>query len=562
MDQAEPTAKGKIARKEKMNGADVVAEILRREQTDFLACYPRNPLIDACAEIGIRPILCRQERVGVGMADGYSRIRRGKQNGVFAAQQGPGIENAFPGVAQAYTENVPLLVIPTGYLADRRYIKPTFRAAEVYAPVTKWSAMAHSVQELPDLMRRAYHAMRSGKPGPVLVEVPTDVFEAEFQGPLDYTPVPVARSAPDPVAVKEAARMLLAAKNPVLWAGQGVIYAEAGERLAALAELIPAPVLTTNPGKSAIRDNHPLALGGSTGERSKMFAEYLNRADLVCAIGSSLTKTSFGPTVPKGKTIIHSTNDAGDINKDYRADHALIGDAALVIDALIEEVSRQKKADGGKALADLKAEVAAIKKEWLAEWAKQLDSDEVPINQYRVIRDLLRTVDRDNAIITHDSGSPRKQLLPFWETTVHGSYMGWGKSTQLGYGLGIIMGAKLAAPEKTCINVMGDCSFGMTGMDIETASRNGIGILTVVFNNQVMACERHVMETSTAKYGALSVGGNYAKLADALNVDSRRVEKPDQIMPAIKTALDTTASGKPFLIEIVAKEGYDFSRYK
>src|SRR5690348_14309315 len=173
-----------------MNGAGVIAEILKREGTEFLSCYPRNPLIEACAAIDIRPVLCRQERVGVGIADGFSRIRRGKQNGVFAAQQGPGIENAFPGVAQAYTENVPLLVIPTGYLAERRYIKPTFRAAEVYAPVTKWSAMAHSVQELPDLMRRAYHAMRSGKPGPVLLEVPTDVFEAEFQGPLDYTTVP------------------------------------------------------------------------------------------------------------------------------------------------------------------------------------------------------------------------------------------------------------------------------------------------------------------------------------------------------------------------------------
>src|SRR4051812_112613 len=130
-----------------MNGAELVAEILKREKTDFLACYPRNPLIDACASIDIRTILCRQERVGVGMADGYSRVRHGRQNGVFAAQHGPGIENAFAGVAQAYSENVPLLVIPAAGPADRQYIRPTFRAAEVYAPVTKWSAMAHNVKE-------------------------------------------------------------------------------------------------------------------------------------------------------------------------------------------------------------------------------------------------------------------------------------------------------------------------------------------------------------------------------------------------------------------------------
>src|SRR5499427_7721856 len=133
-----------------MNGADVIAAILKREGTEFLACYPRNPLIEACAAIDIRPILCRQERVGVGMADGFSRLRKGRQNGVFAAQHGPGIENAFAGVAQAYSENVPLLVIPGGFPPERQYTKPTFRAADVYRPVTKWAAMAHDVQELPD----------------------------------------------------------------------------------------------------------------------------------------------------------------------------------------------------------------------------------------------------------------------------------------------------------------------------------------------------------------------------------------------------------------------------
>lgn len=544
-----------------MKGADVIAEILKREGTEFLACYPRNAVIDACAAIDIRPIICRQERVGVGMADGFSRIRRGKQNGVFAAQHGPGIENAFSGVAQAYAENVPLLVIPGGFPPERHYTKPTFRAAEVYKPVTKWSSVVHNAKEIPDVMRRAYQAMRSGKPGPVLVEVSNPAFEEEFEGKLDYRAVPVMRAAPDPVAVKEAARMLLAAKHPILWAGQGVHYAEAGDRLAALAELIPAPVAATNPGKSAIAENHPLSLGGSTRSRSKGYAEFMKRADLVLAIGSSLTSTSFGPPLPKGKIIIHSTNDAGDINKDSRADHGLVGDAALVIEALIEEIGRQRGKSDGAALAAMKTEIAAIKKDWLQEWAKYLGSDEVPINQYRVIGDLMKTVDSGDVIITHDAGSPREQLLPFWETKKAGSYIGWGKSTQLGYGLGLAMGAKLAAPDKLCINVMGDCSFGMTGMDIETASRNGIGILTVVFNNQVMACEREVMGTSNAKFGSLSVGGNYSKVAEGLNVESRRVDKPADIVPAIKAAVDATSRNRPFLLEIVAKEGYDFSRY-
>jgi acetolactate synthase-1/2/3 large subunit len=544
-----------------MNGAALVAEILKREGTEFLACYPRNPLIEACAALDIRPILCRQERVGVGMADGYTRIKRGKRNGVFAAQAGPGIENAFPGIAQAYSENVPLLVIPAGLPLARQYVRPTFRAADVYRPVTKWSALAHAVEELPELMRRAYHAMRSGKGGPVLIEIPAEVWEAEYRGELDYTPVPAQRSAPDPDAVKAAVKMLLAAKSPLLWAGQGVLYAEASDRLAALAELIPAPVVTTNPGKSAIPESHPLALGASTRSRPKMFTEFMAKADLILAVGSSLTRTPFGPGVPTCKTIIHSTNEADDINKDYRVAQAVIGDASLVLDALIAEIGRQKRGGGGNALAALKEEVAVAKTAWLTEWGKQLESDEMPINQYRVIRDLMRTVDRDNVIITHDSGSPREQLLPFWETTAPGSYMGWGKSTQLGYGLGIIMGAKLAAPDKLCVNVMGDAAIGMTGMDIETAARNRIAILTVVFNNGVMAAERDVLELSTRKYGALTVGGNYAKVAEGLNVAATRVEKPADIVPAIKDAVAVTQSGAPFLLEIVAKQGYDFSRY-
>ncbi len=246
-------------------------------------------------------------------------------------------------------------------------MRPAFRAAEVYKPVTKWSALAHNVQELPDLMRRAYHAMRSGKAGPVLIEVPDEVFEAEFKGALDYVPVPMQRAAPDPDAVKKAVQMLLAAKNPILWAGQGVHYAEAGERLAALAELLPAPVVTTNPGKSAIAENHPLSLGASTRSRGKPYTDFMAKADLVFAIGSSLTKTPFGPGVPPGKTIIAFHQRRGRHQQGVsRRPRRRCGDAALVLDALIAEVvAPEGRRGGGNAFASLKEEVAAAKKAWL-----------------------------------------------------------------------------------------------------------------------------------------------------------------------------------------------------
>lgn len=544
-----------------MNGSDVVATILKREGTEFLSCYPRNPVIEACTAQGIRPILCRQERVGVGIADGYTRVRRGKVNGVFAAQHGPGIENAFAGVAQAFAENVPILILPGGAGLARQYRHPTFSAVDVFSPVTKWAARAHAVEEIPGLLRQAYHAMRTGKGGPVLLEIPLEVWGQEMTGEVDYEPVEGLPLAPDPAAIKRAAAKLLEAENPLIWAGQGVLYADASDELVTLAELLPAPVMTTNPGKSAFPENHPLAVGASTRSRPRQLVEMMGRADVVFAVGSSLTKTPFGPMMPADKTIIHSTNDPSDINKDYWADHGVVGDSKLVLNDLIAAITSLR--DGGPAgerSQNLSQEIAGIKDAWLADWRDQLSSDETPINQYRIISDLMASVDPAEVIITHDSGSPREQLLPFWEATAPCSYLGWGKSTQLGYGLGLNMGAKLAEPDKLCINVMGDSAIGMTGMDLETASRNGIGILTIVFNNGVMAAERDVLVNSTEKYGALTVGGNYTMVAEGLGVKATRVETPDAFIPALSEAMSHTNSGQPYLIECMVKEGYDFSR--
>lgn len=544
-----------------MLGVDIIADILKREGTEYLMGYPRTPLIESAAKLGIRPILARQERVGISIADGYSRVTRGRRIGVVVTQHGPGSENAFPGIAQAYAENVPMLVIPGGEALARQYTRPMFSAVDNYRHVTKWAAQANEARRIPELMRRAFSQLRSGKSGPVLIEVPRDIWEADVPGEFDYTPVVGRRSAPDPADTVRAAEMLAAAKAPVILAGAGVLWAGASDALVKLAELLQAPVMTTNPGKSAFPENHPLALGAALGRSMPAMAHrFLNDADVVFAIGSSLTFTNFGPRVPAGKTIIHGTNEATDIDKDHRSDHALLGDAELILEALIAELTDRLKGDdrGGNGVA---AAVQQLKTEWLDQWNGHLTSTEVPINQYRMIHDLMATVDRDNTIVTHDSGSPREQFLPFWECTVPGSYMGWGKSTQLGHGLGLVMGAKLAAPEKLCINIMGDASIGMVGMDIETAARAGLGILTIVFNNGIMAAERDSMVVADDEYGALSQGGNYAGVASALGAQAVRITEPDAFKPALNDAIAATKEGRPALIECITKEGYDLSRF-
>jgi acetolactate synthase-1/2/3 large subunit len=545
-----------------MQGADAIAEILRREGTEFLAVYPAQPMVDAAAKAGIRPIICRQERVGMAIADGFSRITNGKRIGVFAMQQGPGSENAFPGAAQAFSDNTPILLLPGGEMRDKAFISPNFSPYDNYAHVTKWRAQFNMVERIPELMRRAFYQLRTGKGGPVLIETPRDVWTEELPGELDYTPVVGNKTAPNPAEVVEIAKVLLAAERPVVYAGQGCLYAEAWNELQEFAELLQAPVTTTLPGKSAFPEDHPLALGASAVSHTKGTWHFLEKSDLVFGIGTSLTRTSYGKSIPDGKTIVHSTVDASDVNKDHQSDYSLLGDAKLVLQALIDEIKSQTNGVGHKSTRDIAPEIAKIKKEWLADWMPQLESDEVPINQYRIIHELYDNVDVANTIITHDAGSPRDQLVPMWKCVAPRTYLGWGKSTQLGFGLGAIMGAKLAEPDKLCINIMGDAAIGMVGMDIETAVRNKIGILTIVFNNQIMAIERTHQPYSAESHDSLAHGGDYQKVAEGLGAWSKKVTKPDEFVAALEEAIKVTKTGRPAVLDCIVKAGYDFSKYE
>jgi thiamine pyrophosphate-dependent acetolactate synthase large subunit-like protein len=191
----------------------------------------------------------------------------------------------------------------------------------------------------------------------------------------------------------------------------------------------------------------------------------------------------------------------------------------------------------------------------MAKWRPLLDSNEAPLNPYRVIKELMGAVDIDNTIITHDAGSPRDQISPFWVSTTPMSYIGWGKTTQLGMGLGLAMGAKLAKPDKLCINLWGDAAIGFTGMDFETAVRERIPILSILLNNFSMAIELKVMPISTEKYRSTDISGNYADMAKAFGGYGERVTQPDQIRAAIKRGIEQTKSGNPALLEfITAKE--------
>ncbi len=545
-----------------MTGKTAIAKILKMEGVEFISGFPLNPIIDPSAEEGIRFITARTERVAVNIADGFTRASNGQRTGVCAMQYGPGIENAFSGVAQAFSDSVPILVLPMGQ-SRRRLVPPNFVAVQNYREITKWVDSINLADRVPELMRRAFTYLRTGRPGPVMLELPRDVADEEFDDALfQYNPVKGAKTEGDPTDVREVAKALIKAKHPVIRAGLGVLYACAWDELRELAELLEIPVFTTMCGKSAFPENHPLSLGTGGRTRPKMVMHFLKKADLVFAIGSSCTNEPFTTPIPDGKLIMQSTIDERDINKDYPVERAVIGDAKLVLGQLIDEIKKQIGVDGRKGSDAVSREIKAIKNEWLNEWMPKLTSNEVPINPYRVIWDLMQVLDRRETIMSHDSGNPRDQILPFYESLIPGGYIGWGKTTTLGASLGLAMGAKLARPDKTVAHFMGDGAFGMVGMDFETAVREKIPILTILINNSKLGGYQHRYPIASARYNLDLLSGSYAKVAEGLGGYTEKVEQPADIVPALQRAKKSLASGQPALVEIVTADENTFSQYE
>ena len=545
-----------------MQGKTAIANILKQEGVEVAFCFPNNTLIDAIAAAGIRPVISRMERGAVNMADAYSRINNGHKNGVCIVQAGPGIENAFPGVAQAYADSVPILMLPGHEGSGRTTMPSEFSASRNYAGVAKWAGMINSPARVPEMLRRAYTQLRAGVPGPVVLETPIDVMNGEIdESEFFYSPITKRRTAADPVDAGRVARRLMDAARPVIYAGQGVLYAEATPELIELAELLNAPVMTTTLGKSGFPEDHPLSLGTGGNTGTKAVGEFLRRSDLVFGIGTSFQKTLASAPVPRGKAVIQSTINDKDLNGEYGLEDMLLGDAKLVLRQLIDEVKQALGGNGRRGDASVSSEIAGIKQDWLAEWMPRLTSDDIPISPYRVVWELNNGLDKANSIVTHDSGNPRDQIVPFYEATTPRGYIGWGNSTQLGAGLGYALGAKLAAPEKTVVNLMGDTAVGMCGTDFETASRNRIGTITVIINNGAMGGYEKNIPIAVEKYGSKFLTGDYTKMADSLGCHAETITQPGDIAPALARAQEIASGGQPVVLEIITREEPVFSQY-
>jgi acetolactate synthase I/II/III large subunit len=535
----------------KVKAVNGFARILKAEGIPWVSCYPTNHVNNALGEEGVPILMMGEERFAVAVADGFSRVTAGKQIGVctvMANLNAAGIQMAYGAVAQAWEDSSPVLVMAEGVGAGATR-HTHFDMAGAFKSITKWVGEVDRAELVPDYLRRAFTHLRSGRPGPVLLLIPRDLGEYDTDE-HPYTPVKGWRSGPDPDDVTAAVKALLAAKRPLIYVGEGVYYGDATSELLAFAELAQAPVLTTLKAKGTFPENHPL----SVGVRGSHADHFLRTSDLVFGIGTSLFPNRFSHAIPDpdAKTIVQCNVDLLDINRSYETKHAVIGDAKLTLKALADELAKRTGGTKKQAVLD---EIRDAKAAFLAKFRPLMESNETPMNPYRVFGDLMKVLDPQSSFLTADSGNTRDQTSTVYEAQIPRGYLGWGNVSTLGFSLAGAVAAKLAYPNRQCVHVTGDAGVCYMMGNFEAVARYGIGITTIHINNG-----------GYSGYGPGFWGGGHdpytwkvsdhaaacmSNMAKAVGFHAEDVDKPSEVIPALKRAFEANAKGRPAYVEFL-----------
>ena len=548
-----------------MRGADAVVRALEKEGVEYIAGFQGgglNPLWTGLRNSEtIKVFSARNERLGVEIADGYARAT-GKV-GVAMTGTGPGATNTLTGIAGAYADNIPVLLlmgqVPLAQLGKEVQQEVS---ASIFDTLVKWRGTMAKAEDIPSIMRRAFTALRSGSPGPVVLEMPQDVLMTEVpDGSLEYEPVGRGhKAAPDAEEVAKAADLLVNAKMPILNLGGGVLSAEAWDEAKELAELLSMPVATTLVAKGVFPEDHPLSMGMGCYPRSRYAsgaALHMNRkADVVLAVGNSyrLPNGTDGRPIPEGVSLIHVNADEADLNKTYQADVPILADAKLALRAILDAVKERVGPGKGGLKEEVVAEIKQARDKHMGEWEAVFNDTSSPTNGYRVVHELAKLIDPDKTIALHDAGGSRGYLSPFWTATKPRSYLGMGGMAAMGWSLGAAIGAKLGRPDHLVVHLLGDASFGMVGMELETAVRMGLPTLTILVNNEGTGGGLMGMESPSGPPPAMAqLTGNWSKVAEGLGAYSERVEDPLEVGPALKRAIAATQNGQAALVEVMIK---------
>jgi thiamine pyrophosphate-dependent acetolactate synthase large subunit-like protein len=541
----------------KISTARGLVRALKAEGISWVSAFPVCGINNACGQEGMPIIMMREERYAVAVADAYSRVTGGSRIGACTVMGGvnpAGLEMAYGAVAQAYEDSSPLLVmadtVPAGAAGNTQY-----DVMSAFKGITKWIGHIDQPHRASEVMQRAFTFLRTGRRGPVLVTIPRGVSWEYDDEEFPYVPVKGWRSGPDPDDVKAAVRVLLAAKRPLLVAGEGVLYGQATEELRQLAELVQAPVMTTLKGKSAIPENHALAVG----VRGELANHFLKECDLVFAIGASLFPSPFSQAIPDAlhKTIVQCNHDELDINRAYRTSFAVIGDTGLTLPALVAEVAALT-GGGRPANQEMLDEIVAYRTQLMAKYQPLLESNDRPINPYRVYGDLMKVLDRRQSFVTAESGNTRDQTTTIYQSLIPHGFMGWGNVTSLGFSLAAAVAAKLAYPKRQSVHITGDAGVGYMLGTMEALVRHNIGVTTIHINNGGFSGygpgfwgAGHSPYTHAISDHSVA---DMSQAVKAIGYYAEDVSEPAEIIPALKRAFAETAHNRPAYLEFICSK--------
>lgn len=530
-----------------LNGSEIVVQCLKEQGVDTVFGYPGGAILNIYDALykhsdEIRHILTSHEQGAAHAADGYARAT-GKV-GVCMATSGPGATNLVTGIATAYMDSVPMVAI-TANVTLPLLGKDSFQEVDiagVVMPITKHSFIVKNVESLADTIRKAFHIARSGRPGPVLVDITKDVTGAM----CEYTPKVIApeerpmRCSQDEILL--VAEMLRKAKKPYIYLGGGAIISEAGEEVARLAELLDCPVCDTLMGKGAFDGNSPRYTGmiGMHGTKTSNFG--VSECDLLVALGARFSDRVIGnpKKFAENAKIVHIDIDAAEINKNIRVDASLVGDLKRILKQLNESLDQQSHPEWMAHIAELKEKYP-------------LKYDKEQLSCPYIIEELDR-ITQGEALITTDVGQHQMWAAQFYHYTKPRTFLSSGGLGTMGYGLGACLGAQLGQPDKLCVNIAGDGCFRMNMNELATASRYNIPIIQIVINNHVLGMVR---QWQTLFYGkrysqtVLNDSVDFCKVAEGLGCAAIRVTTKEEVASAIEKAI---AMKRPVLLDCIIPE--------
>jgi acetolactate synthase-1/2/3 large subunit len=549
-----------------MNGAEAMIKALEAEKVEILFGYPGGallPFYDALYHSDLIHILTRHEQAAAHAADGYARVS-GKV-GVCVGTSGPGATNLVTGVATAHSDSSPMVAL-TGQVPTKLIGNDAFQeidALGLFMPIVKHNFQIQKTWQIPEICRSAFEIAKTGRPGPVHIDLPKDVQELELD--MDKYPIPSKvkligynpTTIGHPRQIKKAAKLIASAKRPIILAGGGVLLSEASAELLKLVELLNIPVCTTLMGKGCISENHPLALG-MVGMHGTKPANYcLSESDVLISVGCRFSDRITGDITnfATDAKIIHIDIDPAEIGKNVSVDVPIVGDAKLVLKELIKCLDytinkdiNNKDNNDKENLLWIK-HINSLKKSSIP----VMDYEDIPIKPQKIVKELMSAIDdlniNKNTIITTDVGQNQMWMAHYFKTQSPRSFLSSGGLGTMGFGFPSAIGAKVAKPDSKVICITGDGGFMMNSQELGTIAEYNIPIVICIFDNRTLGM---VYQWQNLFYGkrqcSVNFGGapDFVKLAESYGIKARRIESPNEIREALKEAINCD---EPYLLD-------------